>query len=158
MERRTEIRRSFIEGKGHLVEEVPMSRPIDPGQKVVGVSQEPARPVTIVSMEMVPLLVAMQVVHANGMVAVPRSFLSEEQLTALDLGKVHDSDQKGPAGPGDPNDTEDVTLLKADQAIIRVQLAKNFEELNALMRNEKRVTVIQAAEARAAELKESGGE
>jgi hypothetical protein len=159
-EQRYEPRKRFVEGEGWLVEQVPVGVPLDPGQSVVKMLPDaPPQAVTVISVETVPLLVALQVVETNGMVAVPRSFFTEEQLEELARGSEAENESAEPAISQTSNEEEkpeaaqDVSKLPADQAITRVKLAESFEELNAMTANEERVTVLRAAEERAAELK-----
>lgn len=145
---RTETRTRFIEGEGHLVEEVEVGAPIGQGQAVLPVAPAgPALPV-IVTIADVPLSLARQVCEANGLVAVPVSFLNEEQLAELkiDLAEVTKIKTELEA-------TKKVEKLTEAQAIKAAKAAKDFDELNTLTRNESRGKVLAAAEARAAELK-----
>lgn len=147
---RTEIRRRFIEGEGHLVEEVPVGNPISQNQAVV--PQPPAGPPqpVVITVADIPLSLATQVIEANGMVCVPVSFLNEDQLAELkiDLANVAKGVQE--VEPDKPKKKEKLTEA---QAIKLVQAAQSFDELNDLTRDDHRSKVLAAAEIRAAELK-----
>jgi hypothetical protein len=90
---------------------------------------------------------------------VPVNFLNPEQLQELKIvaGAFPAAQEPNSAqaqevvsnGPGTRG-------LNAEQAIERIKLAASFEELNSLMAEETRKTVIAAAEVRAEELKAQG--
>jgi hypothetical protein len=149
MQGKTETRRRFIEGEGWVVEDVPLGTPAEPGQAVVSSPEQPPAPVVVVASQ-VSLAVAQEVIAEHGMVAVPHSFLSAEQLE--ELGKEKEK-AKPETGTKTAPDYGDTATMKADQAIARIQLAASFEELNTLTVNETRKSVVGAAEARAEELK-----
>jgi hypothetical protein len=158
-EQRTEIRRTFLEGQGHLVEEVPIDDVLKPGQAVV--TAAPAAPPVKVELTVsdVSLDLACRVCEAAGLVVVPVNFLNPEQLQELKIvaGAFPAAQEPNSAqaqevvsnGPGTRG-------LNAEQAIERIKLAASFEELNSLMAEETRKTVIAAAEVRAEELKAQG--
>lgn len=145
---RTETRTRFIEGEGHLVEEVEIGTTLAPGTAVIPAAPAgPALPV-IVTIADVPLSLARQVCEANGLVSVPASFLNEDQLAELKIDLAEVAKTKTETDP--PKKAEKLTEA---QAIKAVKTAKDFDELNTLTRNESRGKVLAAAEARAAELK-----
>ena len=151
-EQRSETR-SRLTLEGWVVETVPQGTPKEPGQIVSGGIEQPPAPVVVVA-EQVPLSVAQEVIAAHGMVAVPLSFLTAEQQQDLPPNVTKEqTPAEDPADPDKAHVVESVATMKADQAIARVKLAANFEELNALTQSEKRATVLAAAEERAAELK-----
>lgn len=151
---RKETRTRFIEGEGYLVEEVEAGTPVMQGQTVLpSVPAAPPQPV-IITVADVSLSLAKQVVEANGLMVVPSSFLNEQQLEDL---KVDVDTIKKAAEAGDPPPAK-VEKLNATQAIAAVKAAASFDELNTLTRSETRVTVLNAAEERAAELKEAGAQ
>lgn len=137
---RTETRTRFIEGEGHLVEEVIVGTPVGQGQSVL-----PGTPV-VVTLADVPLSLAIAVCAANGMLAVPESFLNEEQLAEL---KLNPADFKQPEEEPEKK-TEKLTVK---QAIQKIKVAATFEELNAITNSNTSADVLAAAETRAAELK-----
>lgn len=147
---RMETRRTFIEGEGYLVEEVPVGAPLGQNQAVLAAQPaEPARSV-VVTLDDVPLDLARKVVEANGLVVVPPSYLNETQLEELQIAAEPVPDESGEEQqtPG--------RKLPIDQAIAVVMQAPTFDELNRLTATENRAKVLAAAEARAAELKEQG--
>jgi hypothetical protein len=149
---RKETRTRFIEGEGWHVEEVEVGTPISAGQSVLAMSVEPAKKI-IVTIADVPLSLALEVIKENGMVAVPVSFLNEEQLEELkiDLSEVAKSIDAA-ALPADP-EAKPAEKMTDAQAIKAIKAAASFEELNALTALNTSVKVLSAAEARAAELK-----
>ncbi|KAB0665646.1 hypothetical protein F6V25_07950 [Oryzomonas japonica] len=145
---RTEIRRTFIEGQGHLVEEVAVGDPLASGQAVVQQLPSPPPVPVVLTADSVPLSLAKDVIAANGMVAVPPTFLTDEQLAELGISKDNanlpgDNESKG----------EKVTKLSEKQLLQAIKDAKTFDELNALTKDERRTKILSAAETRAAELK-----
>lgn len=154
---RKEIRTRFIEGEGHLVEEVEIGSAIKPGQSIIPAAPAaPPLPV-VVTIADVSLALAKQVIEANGLLAIPVSFLNEQQLEelAIDLAELKQAakeKENGAAGEtGKPGKKAD--KLTEAQAIKAVSAAASFEELNALTADESRAKVLAAAETRAAELK-----
>ena len=152
---RTEVRRTFIEGQGWLVEEVAIGAAAVVGEAVAKV---------LTAADVSPEL-ARQVIESTGQVVVPVSFLNPDQLAELKI--TIPAGQGGPgsvAAPDTPAAASTVAApaaaqahkLNAEQKIALVQKAADFEELNALMADESRKTVILAAEARATELKAQG--
>lgn len=148
---RTETRTRFIEGEGHLVEEVVVGTPVGVGQSVLPTPPpQPGQPM-IVTLADVPLSLARAVCEANGLLVVPASFLNEEQLAELQIdpetiaaeaGNIADADKTTPAKP-----------LTEKQAIAAVKAATSFDELNTLTNTYTGAKVLAAAETRAAELK-----
>jgi hypothetical protein len=148
---RTETRTRFIEGEGHLVEEVVVGTPVAAGQSVLPAAPpQPGQPV-IVTLADVPLSLAKQVCKANGLIAVPESYLNEQQLAELGLdpeliktiGEIMDVANEG---------TKAKPMTEA-QAIKAVKEAATYEELNTLTNVYTSAKVLSAAEVRAAELK-----
>lgn len=154
-EQRFQTRRTFVEGVGHVVEQVLMATPLKPGQSVVPVPpNEPPRQVIIAAKD-VPLELARQVVEAAGLVAVPPNFLNPEQLAELGIELAETGDL--------PNGNQVATppaaakeKLSPEEMIARIKQAGTFDELNALVAEEGRRKVLAAAEERATELKEQG--
>jgi hypothetical protein len=155
MQHKVETRKRFVEGEGWIVEDVPVGTPTEPGQAVVSSPEQPPAPVVVVASQ-VTLAVAQEVIAAHGMVAVPFSFLNAEQLE--ELGKEKEETVQPDVNGNKSPEYGDTSTMKADQAIVTLQLAADFNELNALTANETRKTVLAAAEARAEELKEAGKE
>lgn len=148
---RTEIRRTFIEGEGHLVEEVPVGSPLGQNQSVLAAApREPAIPVAL-TVDNVPLDLARKVVEANGLMVVPPSFLNEAQLEEL---KINPQTVVDPDPPEDP--AANGKKLSVEQAVKQVLAAQTFDELNRLTASDSRARVLAAAEERASELKEQG--
>lgn len=149
---RTEIRRTFIEGEGHLVEEVPVGSPLGQNQSVLAAApREPAIPV-VLTVDNVPLDLARKVVEANGLMVVPPSFLNEAQLEEL---KIDPQTVVAPAVPAEDT-AADGKKLSVEQAVKLVLTAQTFDELNRLTASDNRARVLAAAEERASELKEQG--
>jgi hypothetical protein len=140
-----EERRRFIEGEGWEVTEVPVGTALAPGQvKNPKAPKEPAVPVVLTVAD-ISLDLARQVIEANGLLAVPASFLNETQLEELALS---------PAAVQPPVVTAPAAKeLNEKDAIKRIKAAISFEELNELTANESRAAVLNAAETKAAELK-----
>lgn len=155
-EQRFQTRRTYVEGVGHVVEQVPMTTPLKPGQSVVPVPpNEPPRAVIIAAKD-VPLELARKVVEAAGLVAVPPNFFNPEQLAELGIelaetGEAAGSGEAVPTSPAPPKEK-----LDAEEIIARIKQAASFDELNGLVAEEGRKKVLAAAEERAAELKEQG--
>jgi hypothetical protein len=143
---RTEIRRRFIEGEGHLVEEVEIGAPL--AANSARLPQHPTPPPMVVTVADVPLALARQVIEANGLVAVPQSYLTPDQVQEL---AIEESTPQPEAKPEPPPGSKKQVAEK--DAIKRVMAAQSFEELNELTANDNRLAVLNAAEARAAELK-----
>lgn len=143
---RKEIRRRFIEGEGWMVEEVEIGAPLQGTQSVVPVSIQPPPVRAALVVADVPLALAREVIEVNGLIAVPLDFLNEEQLAELKIAPPISEKPKEPESPAPKKLTE-------AQAIKAVKAAADFDELNELTRNETRTAVLNAAEARAAELK-----
>lgn len=159
-EQRMEIRRTFIEGQGYLVEEVPINAPSKPGQVAVKTIVEP--PKTMTPADVSPEL-ARQVLEQAGFVVVPHSFLNPEQLQELGITPSTGAPELPTTGAaeqttGKPADTQTVKAGKmpVEQIIALINQADSFDKLNALMADETRKTAINAAEARAEVLKAEG--
>jgi len=147
---RTEIRRTFIEGEGYLIEEVQVGSPLGQNQVIMpAVSAGPPLPV-VVTIADVPLSLAQQVVESHGMLVVPASFLNEAQLEELKI------DPSTLTPPTPSAELEQGGKLTEAQAIKLVKAAESFDDLNRLTANDSRAKVLAAAESRAAELKEQG--
>jgi hypothetical protein len=147
-EQKFQTRREFLPGIGHVVKQVPLGDPLQPGQLVVKEPVAPALPVAL-TINDVPLELALQVVEAASLVAVPVNFLTDAQREELKLPALDKAD------PPAPQETK-AAFIPAEQKIAQVQQAETFEALNALMADETRKTVLAAAEVRANELKEAG--
>ena len=155
-EQRMEIRRTFIEGQGHLVEEVPVGTPTKQGQTVVQATPgEPAVKVALTAADISPEL-ARQVCESTGLVVVPASFLNPEQLAELNIKPDTGAGDPPPMNPGDHTPIVKAGKMPVEQIIGLIQKADSFDKLNALMADETRKTAIAAAEARAEELKAQG--
>lgn len=151
---RTETRTRFIEGEGHLVEEVVVGTPVGLGQSVLPTPPpQPGQPV-IVTLADVPLSLARAVCEANGLLVVPASFLNEEQLAELQIDPdTIKTAEEITASAAVVNETKPGKALSEKQAIAAVQAATTFEELNDLTNSYTGAKVLAAAEIRAAELK-----
>lgn len=146
---RTEIRRTYIEGEGHLVEEVPIGAPLGLNQAVLpSLPDEPQRQL-VVTIADVPLELAKRVVEDAGLLVVPPSYLNEAQLEELKIDPP-------PAVESSAETESGAKKLTVDQAVKLVAAATSFDELNRLTANDSRAKVLAAAESRAAGLKEQG--
>jgi hypothetical protein len=141
-----EERRRFIEGEGWLVEEVEVGNPLATGQvKNPKAPREPATPVVLVAAD-VSLDIARQVAEQNGMIVVPASYLTADQLEELNVSIAPEPVKTIP-GP---------KIMTEKEAIKRIKAVLTFEELNEVTATESRTAVLAAAEEKAGELKQSG--
>jgi hypothetical protein len=149
---RTETRTRFIEGEGFLVEEVEIGAPLGANSiRVPKATKEPALPVVITVAD-ISLDLACQVIKANGLLAVPASFLNEQQLEELQIDPS--LIQTGTTVPAEESANPPAAKkLGEKETIKRIQAAISFEELNELTATESRAAVLAAAETKAAELK-----
>jgi hypothetical protein len=162
-EQRTKTVTRFIEGQGHLVEEIEI------GVKAVAAATIAAA--KVLTADDVSLELARQVCEAAGLVVVPANFLNPEQLTELgiDPGGLADpravdpqavTSQGNPAAtvapPGPKKPAQKDHKLSVEEMVAKVKAADSFEDLNNLMADETRKTVLKAAEDRAEQLKEAG--
>jgi hypothetical protein len=154
-EKRFETRRTFIEGEGHLVEEVEIGTAVENSGAASVVTEVRTLSAADVSVEL-----ARQVCEQAGMVVVPASFLNPEQLEELNITVPGPGTSSSSPDTAKQSDTPAVRSgkLTAEQTIALVEKAESFDKLNALMADETRKTVIMAAEKRAEELKAQGAQ
>lgn len=141
---RTNFTRKFVEGVGWVVEEQPVSKQLPEGSHPVAFNPPP--PPLPVLLETISYELAVQVVKNSGMFVVPLEFLTEEakeEMLREDLEEFNDQTNAA-ADANKPMTAEDKIRL--------IKQAKTLDELADIVDTDTRVTVIRAAEARAAEL------
>lgn len=138
MEPRLKTIKTFVEGVGWDVKEVPEDSPLAVGSTVVpGSAPEPPLPVKIVAGD-VPLSLAQEVLKAAGFVAVP--------LEAIErLPKSH-QEALNRAASNAPAAIDDAALVE------KISFAESMEELTNLVAGCTSQVVLAAAEEKAAEL------